>query len=296
MASAMPYRWGPSQTPSVIRYLLVITAAVSLISALINPLFLVFDLMGPQQLLALSWPGVYKGFIWQLFTYMFVHEAPSGLFLITFLGICFNLYILWILGTDIQDQIGTKRFLLLYFGAGISAALIAVLLMPVFGQYSVIYGPAAALLGLFTFWAMLYPNSQLMLFFAVPMRTKWLFLSIAGLVVFLSLTNFDFVRCAFYLTGILFGYFFGLLACHMHSPFEFTRNFDNWVIGLLKKVFKRKDGTSSKVYDFKSGKPVLNDDAFIDAMLTKIAKYGEKSLSMNERYRMEQISKKKRQK
>ena len=55
-------------------------------------------------------------------------------------------------------------------------------------------------------------------------------------------------------------------------------------------LFKKDE---SKIVDIKTGKTVLDDEAFIDEMLAKISRYGEKSLSWQERDRMRQISEKK---
>jgi len=51
--------------------------------------------------------------------------------------------------------------------------------------------------------------------------------------------------------------------------------------------------SQSKIVDFKTGKPVETDETFMDAMLEKIAREGEQSLSRKERKQMDRIAKKK---
>ena len=52
---------------------------------------------------------------WQLVTHMFMHGG--------FWHIFFNMYTLWIFGTMLEMQWGSKKFLLFYFLTGIGAAL-----------------------------------------------------------------------------------------------------------------------------------------------------------------------------
>ena len=53
---------------------------------------------------------------WQPVTYMFLHGGFAHLF--------FNMYSLWLFGAVVEQILGTRRFLVLYFVAGIGAALI----------------------------------------------------------------------------------------------------------------------------------------------------------------------------
>ncbi|TCK66707.1 membrane associated rhomboid family serine protease [Winogradskyella wandonensis] len=52
---------------------------------------------------------------WQIITHMFMHGGGAHLF--------FNMFALWMFGTSVERQIGTKRFLFIYFSAGLGAVL-----------------------------------------------------------------------------------------------------------------------------------------------------------------------------
>src|SRR5215217_8023933 len=67
--------------------------------------------------LALS-PSILTGDFWQPLTSLFVHIHP-----IAFL---FNMFGLWFVGAEIERQIGTRRFLTLFFGIGVVANLVIV--------------------------------------------------------------------------------------------------------------------------------------------------------------------------
>lgn len=288
-------RWGPSQTSPIIRRLIFATCFVALLSALTHNLFSHFlAIPSPQELLSLSWYGISHYFLWQPFTYLFVQtNYPDGITLFFLLALFFNMYILWILGSTLQEDIGTKNFLWLYFGAGITSGVIAAFAMPLFGQYSVLAGPSAALLGLFVVWTMFYAESILTLFFLIPVRTKWLLAGILGAIALIAISQVDLVSLTFYFTASLYCYLYGVLVLRLRSPYAFIRPLDQVLENLASHLRPSEPKTAgeSKIVDLK-GKPVLDDEAFIDAMLTKISKYGEKSLTTHERLRMQQISEK----
>lgn len=70
----------------------------------------------PLDVLMLYYPASEHFGVWQFVTYMFMHGGFAHLF--------FNMYSLWLFGAVVEQQLGTKRFLILYFVAGIGAALL----------------------------------------------------------------------------------------------------------------------------------------------------------------------------
>ncbi|ARV10524.1 rhomboid family intramembrane serine protease [Winogradskyella sp. PC-19] len=59
---------------------------------------------------------------WQIVTHMFMHGGGSmANFSIAHIG--FNMFALWMFGTSVERQIGAKKFLFVYFSAGIGAVL-----------------------------------------------------------------------------------------------------------------------------------------------------------------------------
>lgn len=300
MTYTMPYRWGPGDTPTVIGWLIGITCVLSVLTALTNYLFTqLLGYVGPHEVLGLSTYGLKHYFLWQPVTYLFIQESLQGITFSFLISLLFSMYILWILGSTLAERIGTSRFLCLYLISGALAGLAAVWMMSLAeAPQAILAGPSASLLAIFVVWTMCNPNSELMLFFIIPIRTKWLLAGIVGAICLVSLSQLDVVSLTFYVAGIAFGYFYGLIALRLPGPFAITHRFDEAVTELVDKLKpksknpQKKEG-SSKIFDFSSGEPMQNDDAFVDAMLTKISKYGERSLSASERQRMEQISKRK---
>ena len=65
------------------------------------------------ELFSLYFPKNEKFEIWQLLTHMFMHGDITHLF--------FNMFALWMFGTAVERQLGTKKFLFVYFSAGLGA-------------------------------------------------------------------------------------------------------------------------------------------------------------------------------
>ena len=151
---------------------------------------------------ALHFPGIPRYYSnpplfrwWQPLTYMFMHGGS--------LHILFNMYTLVIFGIVLERTLETRKFLILYFAAGFSAAalhlgveffqtrnLIAannlmaydrVILTPMLGASGAVYGVLVAL-------AMLYPDSVLTpIFPPIPMKAKWWVLIFAAAELSLGL-------------------------------------------------------------------------------------------------------------
>jgi membrane associated rhomboid family serine protease len=156
--------------------------AVIVIAVLCCALF-GLQLVGPADQPLVAMFGLHPGRLWQgdwlpLVTYMFLHGGLPHL-----LG---NLYFLWIFGDNVEDRLGSGRFLLLYLIAGVGAGLLHCLLssepgVPVVGASGAISGVMAA-------YALLFPQARLVsliLVFQVRWKTTtylflWLGLQVMG--------------------------------------------------------------------------------------------------------------------
>lgn len=299
MTYTSPYRFGPGMTSSVIKGLLIATGCISLFAALTNGFFhYIFQSSGPQEWFSLSWGGIQRLYLWQLVSFLFVQSSGAAGITFTYLiNLTFMLYFIWILGSIVQERVGDGPFLRLYFISGALAGITALLAMPLFG-YTQLAGPAPALLALLAVWTMLHPEADMMLFMLIPVKIKWLAVAILGGILLIALSQLQIIPAIFYLSGALYGYLYGLLAWNLEGPFPAIRPFDHAIASFGIKVRhqfnkwrRKKDSDPRKIVQFP-----LDDDQFIDAMLAKISRYGEHSLSWSERRRMDEISRKKAQK
>ncbi len=291
-------RWGPEFTPVPISMIIGATAILSLFAGLTNSLFV--SLLGASlsDFFCLSWYGISHLYIWQPFSYLFLQDTGyNGITLFYLIGLAFSLYIVWIIGSMLWESLGERGFFILYFGSGICAGIVAVLFMPVIGQYSILSGPSAAVLAILMLWTMLHPELELWLFMAIPIKAKWLMVAIVGTVLLIDLSQRDWIGLIHSATGLAWGYGFGLIVNEVEGPFAFTHRFDTLVTNIGNKLRHIKIKRSkTKIIDIESGKPALDDDKFIDEMLAKISRFGEKSLTWSEKQRMNQIAQKKKQK
>ena len=110
--------------------------------------------------LSLIMPAVMNGQVWRLITFLVVPPSsnPLTLFLM--------LYFYYFLGTVLEARWGARRFFLFY-AIGTLGAILGALITG--------YGSNVYLnLSLFFAFAVLYPDYQIMLFFVVPVKMKWL--------------------------------------------------------------------------------------------------------------------------
>lgn len=289
------YRWNPANTSTYLRLIIWITCSITFFAAILHNFFLFLHIATPLDVLGLSWTGLQHFYLWQPFTYLFVQQSvPPGIHFLFIVSVIINMYLLWLLGSMVEERIGKGHFLALYFGSGILSGLIALLA----ANYAVIIsGPSAAILAVCMVWTMLHSESEITLFFLIPIQARWIMMSVLGALCLLSLSQGDFVSVVLYLSGVLYGYIYGLMMLDLPGPFGFSKGLDK-ILRKLGRWFSsfyskgEKNQSASKIIDLR-GKPVLDDDMFVDEMLAKIARHGEASLTRAERIRMDQISERK---
>jgi membrane associated rhomboid family serine protease len=102
---------------------------------------------------------------WILVTSMFLHGSPGHLI--------FNMYALLLFGTLIEQKIGTKRFLMIYFASGILASLGFAFFYEVLLKTSAsAVGASGGMMGILGITIMLLPNLRVLLFFVIPMSMR----------------------------------------------------------------------------------------------------------------------------
>lgn len=101
------------------------TPPVTLNLLIINTIFWVASIFLPEKfgvnltdLLGLHYFLAEKFHVYQLFTYMFMHNTSS------FAHLFFNMFGVWMLGRILENVWGSKQFLLYYMVAGIGAAIV----------------------------------------------------------------------------------------------------------------------------------------------------------------------------
>ena len=108
---------------------------------------------------------------WTVFTYMFLHAGIGHLI--------FNMIGLFFFGPRLEDRLGSRGFLGLYFLSGLGGAAFSFL----FAREFPVVGASAAVYGVLLGFAMLWPHERIYIWGILPVPA-WL---LAGLLVFGSL-------------------------------------------------------------------------------------------------------------
>lgn len=146
--------------------------------------------------------SVLRGEVWQLFTYMWLHDLRSPLHL------GFNMLILYFFGVMFEQRWGRKGFLTFYVICGLGGAVVTVLaslLAPGLFGFPVI-GASAAILGFLAAYATLFPENPIYLWMVLPIKGKILIPLTLGIDFLMFLTQSSDVAFAAHVGGILAGY------------------------------------------------------------------------------------------
>jgi membrane associated rhomboid family serine protease len=247
----------------------------------------------PGDYLALSWDGLRSGHLWQLVTFQFMHAGLVHLLV--------NCWAIYAFGREVEIALGTKRFLVLYFGSGIIGGLFQafagslVQVFPNSGWARLFAAPtvgaSAGALGLVAAYATLFPERilTLLLFFIIPvnMRAKFLLLFSALLSVFglLFPASTGTVADAAHLGGMLTGIFFVRYAMHWNFHFPSLNRRGG---SPPRRLVKVSSSNSARWGRAKSvAETELPADEFlsreVDPILDKISAHGIQSLTDRER-------------
>lgn len=157
------------------------------------------ELLFPQAMLEyylyFSPALIAQGQVWRIFTFIFLPPQSSLLFIV------FALYFYYFIGNALENEWGSFRFTL-YYLLGVVGTIIAGLLT---GGATNSY----LNLSLFFAFAALYPNMQVLLFFFIPIKIKWLAYLDAALFAYQFLLGTWQTRAAILASLLNFLIFFG---------------------------------------------------------------------------------------
>jgi membrane associated rhomboid family serine protease len=317
---------GFSLFPPVLKTLLIINVVVFffqyfLLSNLtfsgvsLNYLFEKYFAMQPINFSSgFSFSSEHVFYPWQLITYQFMHGSLGHIF--------FNLFALWMFGSELENIWGSKKFLIYYLASGVGAAVLHIFVSPFFGPLVPMIGASGAIFGILLGFGMTFPNRPIIMFpLFIPIKAKYFVMLYAGLEMIMGVTSSDgiahFAHIGGAITGFLllmYGDKIGLFQSKpkvYKNPFriedeyeEDTRLFNNntrkegnnnifkvnWE--LTKKTAKIEP---VKRVDTYSKQFVVDNEiipqSFIDTLLDKISERGYQSLTDRERKILTEISK-----
>lgn len=137
-----------------------------------------------------------KYYLWQLFTYIFLHGGITHLL--------FNLLALWMFGGALENEWGSKKFLFFFLFCGMGAGLCTVLFTP--NQMIPVIGASGAIYGILLAFGWLFPNRPIFLYFLFPIPAKYMVILYGLIELFASLEGTGGgIAHLTHLGGLLFG-------------------------------------------------------------------------------------------
>lgn len=121
---------------------------------------------------------------WQVVSYMFMHGGFWHLF--------FNMYSLYIFGMAVERILGQKKYLILYFlaGLGAAAAQLGVQALDPAIQNVPTVGASGCIYGIIVAFAMIFPEARLTLIFPpVTLSAKWMAIIFIGIELITGITG-----------------------------------------------------------------------------------------------------------
>ena len=118
---------------------------------------------------------------WQPITYAFLHGGLAHIF--------FNMFALVMFGAALEQFCGTRRFTAYYFACVLAAAATQLAVQAATGSMEETIGASGGIFGLLLAFAIFFPRTKLLIYFAIPMPA-WLFVTLYGVLeLYLGVTG-----------------------------------------------------------------------------------------------------------
>lgn len=151
--------------PSGVRIILVLTVAM----------FVLQGFAGDDMIYSMAlWP-LQDGFRpWQLLTYAFLHGSV--------MHIAFNMYGLWLFGSEMENLLGRGTFLKLYFSSVITAAAMQLLVTNFTGSVYPTVGASGGVFGILLAYGICFPKRVIVLLIPPVPLPAWLFVTLYAVI------------------------------------------------------------------------------------------------------------------
>jgi rhomboid family protein len=209
---------------------------------------------------------------WQLVTYGFVHAPSIG-------HILFNMFALWFFGTEIEGVYGRAEFLRIYLLAIVLAGAAWVLMTMVNHQQAMLVGASGGIMAIVILYVLHFPRRIIYIWGLLPVPA-WALGTVYVVVDMLGALNPGESNVAniAHLGGVVFGFVY----------FQTGMNLGRFVPRRLSDLKLPGFRPRLRVHDPTHESHNLNQQ--VDAILEKISREGESSLTKQERRTLEEAS------
>jgi membrane associated rhomboid family serine protease len=252
--------------------------------------------LGPfTDLLILNTERVLHGEVWRLLSYAFLHAPPP-----TWQHIFFNLLFLWWFGSDVEALYGTKEFLYFYLTAAFLGGCVFTGLAFLTQKPSLCLGASGAVTAVMVLFACHYPTRMILVFFVLPVPI-WLFVLFqVARDAFAFFGNVETgTAVTVHLAGAAFGFAYYKMQWRITGLLPSLRAWRSQSARPRVHAARRDTDLSEAVMvGPPPAQPVDEQlEAKVDAVLEKVARSGQASLTDTEReilLRASQIYKRRR--
>ena len=250
--------WGfGSGITDTVKKLLIINGICFVLEYLFPRIIIPLFALNPQVVVS-------RFFIWQFVTYMFLHSRIDH--------IGWNMFLLWMFGSEIERMWGPKAFLKYYLITGIGAGIIHV----IFSGSSAI-GASGAIMGVLVAFALMFPDRRVMLLFPpILLPAKILVLIYAGIDILIGVSGSpDGIAHFAHLGGALVGYLYLKYDWRWSA---LKKRFEDWQRKRRMRVVHRQEEEKEKLR------------RLVDQVLDKANDVGMENLTRDEKLLLKKAS------
>lgn len=278
----------------VCKWLILINIAAYILQLMTLPGGFRFDDGWFTDAFILNTRKVLDGQVWRVLTYSFLH-SPT-----VWQHIVFNLLFLWWFGHDVEDVYGPREFLAFYLTAATLGGL-AFVLTNLDGGLCL--GASGAVTAVMVLCALHFPSKSILLFFVLPVPI-WLFViyQVAQDTFIFTTGAHNGVAVVVHLTGALFAFVYYKRGWRLLG---LVPDFKSWQRERARprlRVYRAEEEEAPEPVSVGAPPPAAGDldeqlEAKLDAVLEKVARFGQASLTDNERqilFRASEVYKRRR--
>jgi membrane associated rhomboid family serine protease len=214
--------------------------------------------------------------LWRWLTYALLHDGPFHL--------VFNALAIWMFGSDVEERLGTRRFVAFCAVCGVGAAASVVVVDLLLGRASLVIGSSGIVFGLLLAYGLLFAERMitLLLFFVLPvtLKARHFVVAFGAIELLFGISGGTRVAHFAHLGGMLFGWLF-LRASAGGSPSGAASARGG--AGFLEPL-RRRLATFTRA----------RDDRRMDELLQKVNASGIASLTEGEKRFLHRMSRRKR--
>jgi membrane associated rhomboid family serine protease len=245
------------------------------------------DTAGPfTEAFWLDVTAVLHGQVWRLLTYAFLHDPT------TWMHVVFNMLFLWWFGSDVEELYGTREFLTFYLVAAFVGGVFFVIANQLGIRGEVCLGASGAVTAAMVLCACHFPYRVIYLFFFLPIPI-WVFILIQlapdAYQFLIALRHSDattgHTAVAVHLAGAAFAFVYYQRNWRLSPLWTQLRGWQKQRRRPALRVYREEPVPAPAAVRESSASGDIDEqmEAKVDAVLEKVARSGQDSLTDNER-------------